>query len=116
MGRFDYLHGVNTPYDAGIQPTFFEILGTGANNTYVNDRRQISNMKSDSDSAFVEVADGSRLSITASGTLINHSTIQAHFVSSFSNNLIGISPIIDKGAVSIIQSQKMTLVGKSVVP
>jgi hypothetical protein len=43
--------------------------------------------------------------MNASVTKINNPTIQANFVPSFSNNLIGISPIIDKGAVGIIQSK-----------
>jgi len=73
MSRYDYLPCVNTPYDAGIQPTFPAILVTGANNTCVNDRRLIFNIKSDS--AFVQVADGSLLPMTASVTLNDHPTI-----------------------------------------
>ena len=104
LSRYDYLPVGNKPNDAGIQPTFPAILDTGANNTYVNDSRLISNIKSDS--AFVEIADSSRLPITDSGTLINDPIIQANFAPSFSKNLIGTSPtLIDKEVVGIIQSK-----------
>ena len=99
-----FLPDGNKPNDVGIQPTFPAILDTGANNTYVNDSRLISNIKSDS--AFVEIADSSRLPITDSGTLINDPIIQANFAPSFSKNLIGTSPtLIDKEVVGIIQSK-----------
>jgi hypothetical protein len=87
------------------------ILDTGANNTYVNDRRLITNLTSGS--ASVEVADGSHHHILASGNLVIHPSIPAHLVPSFKNNSIGISPIIDTGAVGIIQSNNMTLVKHS---
>ena len=45
--------------------------------------------------------------------MVNHPSIPAHFVPSFKNNLIGISPIIDTSSVSIIQSNKMTFVKHS---
>ena len=94
-----------------MQVSLYLPLDTGANNTYVNDRRLISNLTSAS--ASVEVADGSHHPILASGTLVNHPSIPAHFVPSFKNNLLGISPIIDSGAVGIIKSDKMTLVKTS---
>jgi len=77
----------------------------------VNDRRLISNLNSDT--ASVEVVDGSKHPILASGPLVSHPHIHANYVPSFSNNLIGISPIIDRGAVGIIHSNKMTLVRRS---
>jgi len=111
MGKYDYLPGINSPYDAGIQISSPAILDTGANNTYVNDRRLLTNLTSASDS--VEVADGTHHTIVASGTLVNHPSIPAHYVPSFKTNLLGISPIIDTGAVGIIQSNQMTLVKNS---
>ena len=96
--------GINHPYDAAISCQSSAILDAGSYHTYVNDRRLISNLQSDS--AFVEVADGSRHSTIASGNLVSHSNIHANYVPSFSNNLIGISPVIDRGAVGIIQSKK----------
>ena len=45
--------------------------------------------------------------------MASHPHIHANYVPSFTNNLIGISPIIDRGAVGIIQSNKMTLVKRS---
>jgi hypothetical protein len=45
--------------------------------------------------------------------LANHPSNPAHFVPSFKNNLLGISPIIDSGAVGINKSDKMTLVKTS---
>ena len=77
----------------------------------MNDRRLISNLHSELDS--VEVADGSRHPILASSPLVSHPHIHANYVPSFSTNLIGISPIIDRGAVGIVQSNKMTLVKNS---
>ena len=106
MRKYDYVPGVNSPYDAGIILSSPAILDTRANNTYVYDTRLIINLTSAS--ASVEVVDGSHLPILASRNLINHPSIPAHFVSSFKNNLNGIPPIIDTGAVSIIQSKKMT--------
>jgi len=110
-GNYDYVPGLNSPYDAGINISSPAILDTGANNTYVNDRRLISNLTSAT--ALVEVADGSHHPILGSGTLVNHPSIPAHFVPSFKNNLLGISPIINSGAVGIITSDKMTLVKSS---
>ena len=45
--------------------------------------------------------------------MVSHPSIQANLVPSFKHNLIGISRIIDTGAVGIIQSNKMTLVKHS---
>ena len=73
----------------------------------MNDRRLILNLQSET--ASVEVVDGSIQPILASGPLVSHPHIHANYVPNFSNNLIGISPIIDRGAVGIIQSNKMTL-------
>jgi len=56
------------------------ILDTGANNTYVDDRRQITHLTSAS--ASVEVADGYH-HILASEKLVNHPSIPAHFVPKF---------------------------------
>ena len=109
MGRYDNVLGINSPYDAGINISSPSILDTGANNTYINDRWLITNLTSGS--ASVEVADGSHHPILASGNLVSHPSIPAHLVPSFKNNLIGISPIIDTGAVGI-QSNKMTLIIK----
>ena len=54
----------------------YAILDTGANQTYVNDRRLISNLHSESGS--VEVADGSRNPIIASVPLLYHPHIHAN--------------------------------------
>ena len=59
-----------------------------------------------SHSALVERADGSHHHIIATG----NSNIKANLVSSFHNNLIGISPIINQSAVGIINDNVMTLV------
>jgi len=64
MGRYDYVPGINSPYNAGIHKLIPAILDTGANFTYVNDRRLINNIKPHS--ALVEVADG----FVATGTLV----------------------------------------------
>ena len=56
--------------------------------------------------ASVEVADGSKHPILASGPLVSHPNIHANYAPRVSNNLIGVSPIIDRGAVGIIQSTK----------
>ena len=69
MGRYDYVPGINTPYDTGINISSPAILDTGANNTYVNDRRLITNLTSGS--ASVKVADGSHHPILASGNLVS---------------------------------------------
>ena len=100
LGRNDFMPGINHPCDAGITCHSSAILDTGANQTYVNDRRLISNLHSET--ASVEVADGSKHPILASGPLVSHPHIHANYVPSFSNNLIGISPIIHRGAVGII--------------
>ena len=92
LGRYDYMPGINHPYDASIPCRSSAVLDTGANQTYVNDRRLISNLHSES--SLVEVADGSRHPIMASGPLVSHPHIYANYVPSFSTNLIGISPII----------------------
>jgi len=97
MGRYDYVPGINFPYDVGIKISSPAILDTGTNNTYVNDRRIITNLTSAS--ASVEVADGSHHPILASGNLVSHPSIPAHLVPSFKNNFFGISPINDTGAV-----------------
>ena len=68
MGKYDYVPGIYTPYDAGINISSPAILDTGTNNTYVNDRRLITNLTSGS----VEVADGSHHPILASGNLVSH--------------------------------------------
>ena len=38
LGRYDYMPGINHPYDAGMISHSSVILDTGANQTYVNDR------------------------------------------------------------------------------
>ena len=77
MGKYDYVPGINSPYDAGIRLSSPAILDTGANTTYVNDRRLMTNLTSASDS--VEVADGTHHPILASGNLVNHPSIPDHF-------------------------------------
>ena len=59
-----------------------------------------------SDSALIEVVDGSRHPIVASGNWVSHPNIQANYVPSFSNTLFGISPINYRGVVGIIQFKK----------
>jgi len=58
------------------------------------------------------VADGSAHTIEASGTLLGHPSIHADYVPSFTNNLIGVSPIINNGAVGIIQRDKMVILDR----
>ena len=54
----------------------------------------------------MQVSDGTLHPIGASSTLLAHPNIKANFVSSFSSNLIRISPLIDQGAEAIIKSEK----------
>ena len=58
------------------------------------------------------MADGSAHTIEASGTLLGHPSIHADYVPTFANNLIGVSPIIDNGAVGIIQNDKMFILDR----
>ena len=74
------------------------ILDTGANSSYVITRDPLDNITNPA-TEHVIVADGSTHSIDASGTLLGHPSIHADYVPSFTNNLIGVSPLIDKGAV-----------------
>ena len=39
MGEYDYVPGINSPYDAGVNLHTKAILDTGANSTHVNNRR-----------------------------------------------------------------------------
>jgi len=41
MGRYDYVPGINSPYDTGIHLSSPAILDTGANTTYVTDGQYI---------------------------------------------------------------------------
>ena len=59
------------------------------------------------------MADGSTHTIEASGTLLGYPSIHADYVPSFTNNLIGVSPLIDKGAVGIIQHDKMVILNST---
>ena len=81
----------------------------------MNDRQLISNLHSET--ASIEVADGFKHPTIASSPLSlvpsYYPHIHTNYVPSFSNNLIGISTIIDRGAVGIIHSNKMTLVRRS---
>jgi len=52
-------------------------------------------------SASVIVADGTEHPITASSTLLGHPS--AHLVPSFQHNFIGVSPILNQGALGIIK-------------
>jgi hypothetical protein len=47
LGRYDYMPGINHPYDAAISCQSSAILDAGSYHTYVNDRRLISNLQSD---------------------------------------------------------------------
>jgi hypothetical protein len=58
----------------------------------------------------VVVADGTVHPIKASGTLLGHPSIHADVVPTFTQNLIGISPILERGAVGIIKHDKMRLI------
>jgi hypothetical protein len=55
------------------------------------------------------VADGSTHPIVASGNLLGHPSIHADLVPTFTQNLIGVSPILDKRAVGLITHDKMML-------
>ena len=85
------------------------VLDTGANSTYVNNRRMLVNPSSLL-SPSVMVADGSTHTIQESGTLIGFSSIQADYVPTFTKYLIGVSPILSNGAVGLITTDKMILV------
>jgi hypothetical protein len=84
------------PYDSGKLPNTTAILDTGANSTYVTHRLLLDNTTLPS-SASVTVADGTEHPITASGTLLGHPSIRADLVSSFHQNLVGVSPILNQG-------------------
>jgi hypothetical protein len=83
-------------------------MDTGANSTYVTDRRLLNNLSLPSHQS-VFLADGSSHPIQSSGTLVDHPSIHAVSVPNFSQNLIGVSPILANGALGIIQHDKMVL-------
>ena len=60
----------------------------------------------------VIVADGSAHTIEALGTLLGHPSIHADHVPTFTNNLIGVSHIIDNCPVGIIQNDKMVILDR----
>jgi len=43
------------------------------------------------------------------GTLLGHRSITAHLVPSFTQNLIGISPILKNGGLGVIKHDKMVV-------
>jgi hypothetical protein len=107
------IQGYNAwPYDSGKLLDSTAILDTGANSTYVTHRLLLENTTLPS-SESVLVADGSAHPITASGTLLGHPSIQADLVPSFNQNLIGVSPILNKGALGIIKHDKMVLLARN---
>jgi hypothetical protein len=106
------IQGYNAwPYDSGKSLDSNAILDTGANSTYVTHRLLLENTTLPS-SESVLVADGTAHTITASGTLLGHPSIQADLVPSFHQNLIGVSPILNKGALGIIKQDKMVLLAR----
>ena len=96
------------PYDSGKLHYTTAILDTGANSTYVTHRLLLDNTTLPS-SASVTVADGTKHPITASGTLLGHPSIRADLVPSFHQNLVGVSPILNQGALGIITRNEMFL-------
>ena len=76
------IQGYNAwPYDAGKSciSNNTAILDTGANSTYVTNRRLLNNITHPS-SESVMVADGTEHPIEASGTLLGHPSIRADLV------------------------------------
>ena len=67
MGKYDYVSGINFPYDIGTNLHSNAILDTSANSRYVNNRRSLNEITEPS-SPTVQVTDGSFLPILASGT------------------------------------------------
>ena len=96
------------PYDSGKLHNTTAILDTGANSTYVTHSLLLDNTTLPS-SASVTVADGTEHPITASGTLLGHPSIRADLVPSFHQNLVGVSPILNQGALGIITQNEMFL-------
>ena len=104
------IQGYNAwPYDAGKPNINTAILDTGANSTYVIHRRLLDRQTVPSSESVI-VADGTKHPIEASGTLLGHPAINADFVPTFTQNLIGVSPILDKGAFGLIKQDKMVLI------
>jgi len=93
------------PFNHGKSISTTAILDTGTNSTYVIHRDLLDNMTNPATDQII-VADRSTHTIEASGTLLGHPSIHADYVPTFTNNLIGVSPIIDNGAVGIIQQIK----------
>ena len=100
------------PFNHGKQTSTSAILDTGANSTYVITRDLLDNITNPA-TEHVIVADGSTHSIEASRTLLGHSSIPADYVPSFTNIFFGVSPLIDKGAVGIIQHDKMVILDRN---
>jgi hypothetical protein len=84
IDKYDYVPGINRPYDSGILSSSTAILNRGANSTYVNHRRYLTNLSVPSWPS-VTVADGTKHPIFASGTLLGHPTVKADLVPSFTN-------------------------------
>ena len=82
---------------------------TGANSTYVNNRRLLVKPSSPL-STLVMMDDGITHNIQASGTLLGFHSIQADYYSTFTKSLIGVSPILSNGAVGLITADQMILV------
>jgi hypothetical protein len=87
-------------------PGYNAWIATEANSTYVINRKLLNNITKPA-TEHVVVADGSAHPIEASGTLLGHPSIHADYVPTFTQNLIGVSPILDIGAIAIIHNNKI---------
>ena len=91
------IQGYNAwPFNKGKPIDYNSSLDTGANSTYVTDRRLLDNVSLPSHQS-VFLADGSSHPIQSSGTLVDHPSIHADLVPTFTQNLIGVSPILANG-------------------
>jgi len=107
MTMSPFIQGYNAwPFNTGKPIDYSAILDTGANSTYVTDRRLLDNVSLPSHQS-VFLADNSSHPIQSSGTLFSHPSIHADLVPTFAQNLISISPISANGALGIIQHDKM---------
>ena len=81
------IQGYNSwPYNSGKECyESHAVLDTGANSTYINNRRLLENISRPSAQAVI-VADGSTHPIEASGTLLGFPSIQADLVPTFKKN------------------------------
>ena len=94
------------PFDAGNSLNHSAILGTGADSTYVIDRRLLDSISLHS-SQSVLLVDGSSHSIQSSGTLVGHPSIRTDLAPIFTQYQISVSLILANEAIGIIQDDKM---------